>query len=241
MAAQLTEPAFADLTGRARIREAAVRLFADNGIDGATVRDIAAAAGVSPGLVRHHFGSKESLRDACDDYVLNRLVRMKEEAIVSGHLADPGFMSAAQPPLLVFYRYLARSMADGSPSSAAMFDEMVELGERWLAQHHPGEMPDPRAFSALLIAMETGVLFMREQLSRALGADIFSPEGHLRLARAKLDFYSHPLLDRELAVRARAALDELDEGGAEGGPHAPASGRRGPRGRRPGARARHPR
>ena len=46
-----------DLTARARIRDAALALFAERGTDGATIRDIAKAAGVSGGLVRHHFGS----------------------------------------------------------------------------------------------------------------------------------------------------------------------------------------
>ncbi len=45
----------ADLTARARIREAALRHFAEEGYERATIRAIAATAGVSPGLVRHHF------------------------------------------------------------------------------------------------------------------------------------------------------------------------------------------
>ena len=39
-----------DLTARARIRDAAIALFADRGIGPATIRDIAQAAGVSPGV-----------------------------------------------------------------------------------------------------------------------------------------------------------------------------------------------
>jgi len=49
--------AFEDLTARARIREAALRHFADDGYEGATIRAIARSAGVSPGLLRHHYGS----------------------------------------------------------------------------------------------------------------------------------------------------------------------------------------
>src|SRR5919198_2987703 len=91
------DAAFEDLTARARIRDAALRLFADGGTDGATIRDIAKAAGVSPGLVRHHFGSKEALREACDTYALERLMRIKEQAILEGQLAQPGFLAAVQP------------------------------------------------------------------------------------------------------------------------------------------------
>ena len=70
-----------DLTARARIRDAALRLFAERGMDGATIRDIARAAGVSAGLVRHHFGSKDGLRAACDSYALDQIMRIKEQAV----------------------------------------------------------------------------------------------------------------------------------------------------------------
>src|ERR1043166_4652894 len=57
-----------DLTAKANIRNAALRLFAERGHDAVTVREIAAAAGVSPALVVHHFGSKEGVRAAVDGY-----------------------------------------------------------------------------------------------------------------------------------------------------------------------------
>ncbi len=136
-------------------------------------------------------------------------MRMKEQAVLEGELANPSFMSAAQPEMLLLYRYLARSMIDGSPQAASMFDEMVALGETWLERSDPGRMADPRAYAALLVAMELGALSLHEQVSRALGADIFSPEGHLRLAAAKVDFYSKPLLGPELAAQAHAAIEQL--------------------------------
>ena len=68
-----------------------------------------------------------------------------------------------------------------------MFERMVELAEQWVRQHHPGQISNPRGYAALLVAMETGALAMHDQLSRALGADILSPEGHLRMSRAKVD------------------------------------------------------
>ena len=86
----LGEPAFEDLTARARIRDAALRLFGERGMDGATVRDIAKSAGVSGGLVRHHFGSKDGLRARCDAYALERLLRLKEQAVLEGQMASAG-------------------------------------------------------------------------------------------------------------------------------------------------------
>ncbi|GGP44829.1 TetR/AcrR family transcriptional regulator [Saccharothrix coeruleofusca] len=46
---------------RAAILDAARRAFAEHGYDRATIRDIAARAGVTHGLVMRHFGSKEQL------------------------------------------------------------------------------------------------------------------------------------------------------------------------------------
>lgn len=46
---------------RVAIRDAAVRLFAERGYAGTSVRDIAGDAGVDPALVIRHFGSKEGL------------------------------------------------------------------------------------------------------------------------------------------------------------------------------------
>ena len=198
-----------DLTARARIRDAALRLFAERGLDGTTIRDIARAAGVSGGLIRHHFGSKDDLRAACDSYALDQIMRIKEQAVLEGQLGNPAFMSAAHPTVLLTYRYLARSLLDGSPAAEAMFDEMVELCEAWLARHNPGQMADPRGFSAVLVAMQSGLLMMHSQLSRWLGADIFTAEGHLRLTAAMIDFYSQPLLSPELADQARATVRHL--------------------------------
>ncbi len=203
------DPAFEDLTARARIRDAALRLFAERGMDGATIRDIAKAAGVSAGLVRHHFGSKEALRAACDSYALERLMRIKEQVVLEGQGADPGFLPAVHPTVLSLYRYLARALLDGSPAAASMFDDMVELAEQWLTRYHPGQSADPRAYAAVLVAMQIGMLGMHDHLSRALGADILSPEGHLRMSRGSVDLHSHALLSPDLAAQAMAAFDQL--------------------------------
>ncbi len=55
--------------GKTLLRDTALALFAARGPDAVSVRDVAAAAGVSPGLVVHHFGTKQALRQAVDDHV----------------------------------------------------------------------------------------------------------------------------------------------------------------------------
>jgi AcrR family transcriptional regulator len=209
MTTSAVAPEADDLTARARIRNAALRLFADDGVERTTIRAIAREAGVSGGLVQHHFGTKEALRAACDDYVLASLVGLKEELVLDRQLENPDALASAHPEILMAYRYLARSMIDGSPAATEMFHQMVAATEAWLRTHHPGLATDAHGYAAVMVAMETGVLAMRGPLSAALGFDVLSPEGHLRLSRAKVEFYSKPLLEQDLATQALGTLDAL--------------------------------
>jgi AcrR family transcriptional regulator len=209
------DPSEDDFTARARIRDAALASFAARGFAGATIREIARNAKVSSGLVRHHFGSKADLRAACDDYALARIIEIKERAIGGGEVADVGFLTATHPTVLLLYRYFARSLVDGSQAAADLFQRMVGLCGSWLDRYHEGEFDDPRAFSAYLIAMEVGALSLQAELSHALGADVLSRDGHLRLTRARIDFYSRPLLSEEIAAQARAAISAFSTPGGD--------------------------
>ncbi|WP_435201587.1 TetR/AcrR family transcriptional regulator [Janibacter sp. GS2] len=55
---------------RERIRSAALALFASQGVGATSLREVAREAGVTPGLVGHHFGSKAGLHTAVDDHVV---------------------------------------------------------------------------------------------------------------------------------------------------------------------------
>src|SRR5258705_10468379 len=59
----------ADLTAKARIRNAALDLYAQYGEDRVSLRTIAAEAGAPLGLVPPHFKTKARLRDAVDQLV----------------------------------------------------------------------------------------------------------------------------------------------------------------------------
>jgi AcrR family transcriptional regulator len=188
-----------DLTARARIRDAAIALMAERGIDGATIRDIAQAADVSSGLLRHHFGSKEGLRDACDEFALNALTAM------GTRFTEMMTIDAITPEVLLMQRYLVRSTMDGSPTGDALFDRLLEYGERWRVATEL-KVDDPDAFIALLAVMKMSVYTMRHQLSRVLGEDVGTPEGWMRIMRASLAVFSTPLLTPEQAEAAWAAL-----------------------------------
>ncbi|TDD79241.1 TetR/AcrR family transcriptional regulator [Actinomadura rubrisoli] len=215
-------PASEDLTARARIRDAALLRFAEHGMRGATYRGIAEAAGVSVGLVQHHFGSKEALRAACDAYVLDVVRRVSVQS-TSGESRDPGFLSAAMRADLPVRRYLARALVDGSPAAAQLFDDLVEMTERYLADPPPGVSPpttrDLHAYAAATAAMSAGVVVLHEHLSRALGTDTLSMEGSPRLRRAILEVFDDRLLSREIVERGHAVLDQYEAAAAAEGDH----------------------
>lgn len=102
----------ADLTAKARIRNAAVALFARKGASAATLREIAEAAGVTHGLVVHHFASKEGLLRAVQDHVTTMVtdtlnaVPLVGEAGELGRARDKSVarMFAANPDLLLYVR-----------------------------------------------------------------------------------------------------------------------------------------
>src|SRR5699024_11120142 len=69
-----------DLHTKARIRNAAIDCFSRDGFD-VGIRQIAEVAGVSPGLVAHHFGSKAGLRAECDSHFLAIMLNAKLETV----------------------------------------------------------------------------------------------------------------------------------------------------------------
>jgi AcrR family transcriptional regulator len=188
-----------DLTARARIRDAAIALMAERGIDGATIREIAQAAGVSSGLLRHHFGSKEGLRDACDEYALNVLTG------IGKRFTDLMIIDLVTPEVLQMQRYLVRSMMDGSSAGNALFDRMIEYGEEFL-QSADLKLKDPRGYIAVISVMKMSLYTMREQLSRTLGQDVGTPEGWNRVLLASLEIFTNQIITPEQAEQARRAL-----------------------------------
>lgn len=152
----------ADLTATARIRDAAIEQFGKHGL-GVGLRAIAEAAGVSAALVIHHFGSKDGLRKACDDYVAETVKIGKTEAMRS---VDPAtwFAQLAEietyAPLMT---YLVRSMQDGGDLARTMWRQMIANAEEYLDEGvragtlRPSRSPQARA---RYLAMTGGGAFL---------------------------------------------------------------------------------
>lgn len=201
----------ADLTARARIREAAVQEFGELGYERATIRGIADRAGVSSGLLRHHFGSKQDLRDACDEFITQTMRRLNDQVRADPTPGKVNYVSSVRSLMGPYLTYLSRSLADGS--AGAVFDEMVLLTEQWLVELD-AQRPDPppvdrHARATVITAMSLSVSVLHQHVSRGLDVSLFSADGELLLAKTLVDIYAHPMLTLEDAAAAQVRLDEL--------------------------------
>lgn len=205
-----------DLTARARIRNAALAMLSERGIKGTTIRGVAEAAGVSPALVQHHFGSKEKLREACDDYVMDYIRGATTAAVDDKNLGNPEFLSSTYetaPPIMA---YLGRALVDGSPAAAAMFDEIVDITEEYLKQHSEKPLGDCRAQAAVFTAMKLGVTVLQSHVARALGAAALSGDVIHRVGRAGLDIVSPELVGYDVVDLARDGINRYAKGESDG-------------------------
>ncbi len=76
------------MASRERILDAAERVFARGGFDGATIRDIASEADVPVGLVHHHGGGKEALFGAVIDRRADTISQLRLQALEQARAAD---------------------------------------------------------------------------------------------------------------------------------------------------------
>ena len=86
------------------------------------------------------------------------------------------------------------------------------MTELWLARadDRRAEPPavDRRIRAALVTAMAVGIPLLHEHVSRALGTDMFEPEGDRMMALALHDIYAHPLIDDATSASVPAGFGE---------------------------------
>ena len=121
----------ADLTAAARIRDAAIEQFGQHGF-AVGLRTIAEAAGVSAALVIHHFGSKDGLRKACDDYIAEEIRSGKSEAMRSPDPATWFAQMAEIESYAPLMAYLVRSMQTGGDLAKTLWQKMIDDAEEYL-------------------------------------------------------------------------------------------------------------
>lgn len=180
------------------LQRAALEVFASVGLD-ATVRQVAARAGVSHGLVRHHFGSRDGLRKAVDDYVVDRVVSVF--ALSEDAFDEPASLarrervarfSSEEPEIAA---YMGRLMVADPEVGQPLFDslasgvhqELLRLREAGQAKAHG----DLAVVAVQIVLLELGALALRPLVERHLGMSLTSPEGARRWSESAFDLLTN--------------------------------------------------
>lgn len=218
-----------DTTAAARIREAAIVRFGRQGFARTSVREIASDVGVSPALVIHHYGSKDGLRVACDESLVEQLMADKAKAqapdmaqTMREWLNHPEHFGA-------HIDYFATMLADGSDGGNRLFDRLVGETLAMLEQGvddgsvHRSEDPEMRAILITLHGLAP--LLLRDQLARVLGTPLASAAAVRRMTVPTLELYTHGLYtdDRMLDAAAAALGAPPDRVDAPESPESPES------------------
>ena len=188
-----------DVTGRARIRDSAMAVFARDGVAASSLRGVARAAAVSPSLVVHHFGSKQGLVEAVDEAVVERFMeRLRSVPIEGPRLLERRAESIADlmraEPLVC--DYLARTLAEGGDAGAELFHRLFVVARADGPLVAAGAIRsdtdvDWRAIQQIVLVV--GPLMLRPLVERELGSSLYEPEAIARWMAANVD-----LLERGL-------------------------------------------
>ena len=177
--------------------------FGEPASTGPRSADIAATAGVSLGLVRHHFGSKEALRDACDAYLVKMVRRLNDQVRADGHESGVNYVAAGPCRDQAVPALPGPGPGRGVPAEAAVRRD-GRHGEEWLAEADRRAPSDPPASTAgpgggghRDGAGRPGDA--RADLPRAGRRHLLSPRATGCCRRALIDIYSHPLMSLEHA------------------------------------------
>jgi AcrR family transcriptional regulator len=192
----------ADQTAAAAIRIAAMELFAERGYAEVTVRQIASAAGVSPALVIHHYGSKDKLRAVLEERVaafvesmLVELARAPEEG-GSSTVAKLFANRLEREPAMA--GYVRRLLADGGPAGVALYERLFEATRAGMQELQQAGVVRPaldeRLRSAFLLGNDLAMLLLRPHNWQVVGIDPLARDGLARWSAEAFDVYANGLL-----------------------------------------------
>jgi AcrR family transcriptional regulator len=196
-----------DRTAKAVIRDEALTLFAAHGPEGVSMRQVAAAAGVSPALVIHHYGSKQGLRVAIDEHVAAVFDALFANLAAADWTAESPGVSFAEmllgqlPPGSPIPAYLRRLLLAGDPAGIELFRRWhgatVAVLDGLAAAGVVRPSADPAVRAAFLLANDLAVLVLQAQLAAVLGVDPLGGEGLVRWTDELLGVYRHGLFTDE--------------------------------------------
>lgn len=207
-----------DRTAKAKLRDAAIEIVAEGDSKDLTARGVAERAGLSAGLIRHHFGSMSELLVACDEYVAATIKRLKEDVIGGGGTFDAlTVIRESDDPRLM--GYLATRLSDDSPLIDHLVDVIAADAAVYMTEGVEQGLftptRDQRARAALLTIFTLGSLALHRHLKRLLGvdiraADLTSQPGFADYLRTQMEIFAG-VATPDTISRYESALDALQE------------------------------
>lgn len=185
--------------GRTQLIKTALKLFSEKGKKAVTVRELAASANVSIGLIKHHFGSKDGLIDAVDDYFIEQfedITAFASSSISDGELPFEGafsdwidqWISKHEGDSKVLFAYFRRALIEDTETGAKIFDKVLRSArdtvEQLNARGIVREDIDLMWLPFLLMYLELGTALLDPHIERVLGRSGFSPDLWERRHRA---------------------------------------------------------
>lgn len=172
------------LSSAERIRDAALKSFATVGASATSLRTVAADAGVSLGLVQHHFETKAGLVKAVDDYVLSVVTDVVAQPVSVPPRDSVADMGSRITTLLSEHPdvvdYFGRALVDGSPLGITIFDTLSTYGTaRWNQRKDNGEVRADvdlawATINSLVLAL--GTVILRGHVERQLPSAFATPD-----------------------------------------------------------------
>ncbi|MDQ0709783.1 AcrR family transcriptional regulator [Arthrobacter woluwensis] len=207
-----------DLTTKARIRDTAIRLYARDGFAKTSLRAIATEAGVSPGLLIHHFGSAAGLREACDEQVLGVTTERASSKMRPGGLKHLMAEFNRNPEgYTLEMDYLRQALLEGTATSASLFQHLVELSESVICSGiEDGTVrpfTDIRGVAVLTALTSVGSLAFGPIAAKALGVEGDWQSVMQRIGGPGLELYTHGFYttDAFLTAYREATSPDHDE------------------------------
>ncbi|ESY65379.1 CerR family C-terminal domain-containing protein [Mesorhizobium sp. M1050] len=179
-------------TTRAALVKAALKLFGRRGFDGTSTREIAAEAQANIGSIAYHFGSKEGLRTAAADFIVETIQTVAGQALGNAQAPMPGGAGAAQAQLFAalermvgfvvaspqageIVQFVLRELSHPTAALDRIYDGVFEPTHRRMCQlweQATGEPAESEATRLIVFTLIGQVIYFRigrEAVMRRMG------------------------------------------------------------------------
>lgn len=172
-----------------------VELFSEKGFNSVSVREITRAAGVSPGLLIHHFKSKEAFIKACIDEVFGEVLSFKTEpnpldmnTQLNKWKSNPEFYKT---PL----KFFKAVMSSNSEYSKQLFELILDGSRKVLedgVKNGLVKKPSDLEMTNLVLAVNSlGTILLSDYIRDQLGGEFTDPEYAQGFMQANLEIYTN--------------------------------------------------